>query len=85
MKAGKKKFGPLSILDVYIIKKLLLTFILAIFLIIMIAIIFDLSERLDDFISNNAPIKGLIFDFYSSFCKFIWTSLLFHCSCVCMF
>ena len=67
MDLRKKKFGFLSILDVYIIKKLLLTFFLAIFLIIMIAIIFDLSERLDDFISNNAPIKGLIFDYYLNF------------------
>lgn len=89
MKAGKKKFGPLSILDVYIIKKLLLTFILAIFLIIMIGIIFDLSERLDEFISNNAPVKGLIFDYYLNFIPhfanlfghlFFFIAVVFVCS-----
>ena len=89
MDLRKKKFGFLSILDVYIIKKLLLTFFLAIFLIIMIAIIFDLSERLDDFISNNAPIKGLIFDYYLNFIPhfanlfghlFFFIAVVFVCS-----
>lgn len=89
MKLGKKKYGFLSILDIYIIKKLLLTFFLAIFLIIMIAIIFDLSERLDDFISNNAPIKGLIFDYYLNFIPhfanlfghlFFFIAVVFVCS-----
>ena len=89
MKLGKKKYGPFSILDIYIIKKLLLTFFLAIFLIIMIAIIFDLSERLDDFISNNAPIKGLIFDYYLNFIPhfanlfghlFFFIAVVFVCS-----
>lgn len=89
MNLNKKKYGFLSILDIYIIKKLLLTFILAIFLIIMIAIIFDLSERLDDFISNNAPIKGLIFDYYLNFIPhfanlfghlFFFIAVVFVCS-----
>ncbi|MBR5254691.1 MAG: LptF/LptG family permease [Bacteroidales bacterium] len=89
MKLNKKKYGFLSILDVYIIKKLLLTFIMAILLIIMIAIIFDLSERLDDFISNNAPIKGLIFDYYLNFIPhfanlfghlFFFIAVVFVCS-----
>lgn len=89
MSLKNKKYGFLSILDVYIIKKLLLTFVLAIFLIIMIAIIFDLSERLDDFISNNAPIKGLIFDYYLNFIPhfanlfghlFFFIAVVFVCS-----
>jgi lipopolysaccharide export system permease protein len=89
MKLNKKRSNLLSILDIYIIKKLLLTFVLAIFLIIMIAIIFDLSERLDDFISNNAPIKGLIFDYYLNFIPhfanlfghlFFFIAVVFVCS-----
>lgn len=89
MNFKNKKYGFLSILDFYIIKKLLLTFVLAIFLIIMIAIIFDLSERLDDFISNNAPIDGLIFDYYLNFIPhfanlfghlFFFIAVVFVCS-----
>ena len=64
---NRKKYFVANILDVYITKKLLATFFVAVALISMIIIVFDLSEKLDDFISNQAPIKGLIFDYYLNF------------------
>src|SRR5574344_2060513 len=54
-------------LDRYIIKHLLATFFLAIAMIILIVIIFDLSEKLDDFIEKQAPLKAIIFDYYLNF------------------
>src|SRR5574344_851298 len=60
-----KKF--LTTLDFYIIKKILITFLLAIVLIIFIIIIFDLSEKIDDFIDHKAPVKAIIFDYYVNF------------------
>jgi lipopolysaccharide export system permease protein len=54
-------------IDRYIIKKYLGTFFLAIALIISISIIFDVSEKIDDFISNNAPLKAILFDYYLPF------------------
>ncbi len=54
-------------LDIYIIKKFLGTFFLSIVLIIGLAIVFDFSEKFDDFYENNAPIKGIIFDYYLNF------------------
>ncbi len=54
-------------IDTYIIKRYLGTFFLAIALIISIAIIFDVSEKIDDFISNNAPLKAIFFDYYLNF------------------
>jgi lipopolysaccharide export system permease protein len=60
-----KKF--LTTLDFYIIKKILMTFLLAIVLIIFIIIIFDLSEKIDDFIDHKAPVKAIIFDYYVNF------------------
>jgi lipopolysaccharide export system permease protein len=56
-----------KILDGYILKKYLLTFLLAIALIIIIVITFDVSEKLDDFISNKAPLKAIIFQYYVTF------------------
>ncbi|MCQ2115937.1 MAG: LptF/LptG family permease [Bacteroidales bacterium] len=53
-----------KILDVYIVKKFILTFFVALLLIIGIIIIFDISEHIDDFVSKQAPLKGIIFDFY---------------------
>lgn len=57
----------LSILDRYIIKKFLGTFVFAIILIISIAVVFDINEQLDKFIRNDAPIKAIIFQYYMNF------------------
>ena len=54
-------------LDWYIIKKFILTFFIAILLIIGIVIIFDISEKIDDFVSKQAPLKAIIFDYYLNF------------------
>ncbi|MBN2348957.1 MAG: LptF/LptG family permease [Bacteroidales bacterium] len=54
-------------LDLYIIKKFLGTFFFALILIIGIAIIFDFSEKIDDFLENNAPFKLVITEYYFNF------------------
>lgn len=51
-------------LDTYIIKKFLGTFFLSIALILGIAIIIDITEKVDKFFDNHAPIKAIIFDYY---------------------
>ena len=60
----------LKLLDIYIIKKYLGTFFLSIVLIISVSIVFDLAEKLDDFISSNAPLKEIIFHYYANFIPF---------------
>jgi len=55
------------ILDRYITKKFIFTFFIALILIIGIVIIFDISEKIDDFVSNQAPLKTIIFDYYLNF------------------
>ena len=55
------------LLDLYIIKKFIFTFFIALLLIIGIVIIFDISEKIDDFVSNEAPLKAIIFDYYLNF------------------
>jgi lipopolysaccharide export system permease protein len=57
----------LKIIDRYIIRKFLGTYFFAILLIIVIACIFDFSEKVDDFIEKNAPVKAIIFDYYLNF------------------
>lgn len=54
-------------LDYYIIKKFLGTFFLALTLIILIAIIFDVSEKMDDFLDKGAPLSSILFDYYLNF------------------
>ncbi|MBO4530483.1 MAG: LptF/LptG family permease [Paludibacteraceae bacterium] len=54
-------------LDIYIIRKFLGTFFLSIVLIISIAVVFDITEKIDDFMENNAPLKAIILDYYVNF------------------
>jgi len=54
-------------IDVYIIKKFLGTYFFAIALIVTIAVVFDLSERVEDFIEKEAPLKAIVFDYYMNF------------------
>ena len=57
----------LKIIDVYIIRKFLGTFFFSIVIILSIAVIFDFSEKIDDFIENQAPFREVIFDYYLNF------------------
>ena len=50
----------LKILDVYIIKKFLGAYFFAIALIISISIVFDLSEKIDNYIENEAPAREVV-------------------------
>ena len=54
-------------LDLYIIGKFITTFFVALLLIIGIVIIFDISEKIDDFVSKEAPLRAIIFDYYVNF------------------
>lgn len=57
----------MKILDRYIIRKFLGTFFFSLGLIILIAVVFDISEKLDDFIERKAPLKKIVFDYYFNF------------------
>ncbi|MFO7671000.1 MAG: LptF/LptG family permease [Bacteroidales bacterium] len=61
------RFLGLKILDLYVIRKFLSTFFLSIVLILSIVVIFDLSEKIDDFIESGAGLREIIFDYYLNF------------------
>ena len=54
-------------MDRYIIGKFLGTYFFAIALIISISVVFDINEHIDKFITNEAPISAIIFDYYLNF------------------
>ncbi len=54
-------------LDIYIMKKFLGTFFFAIALIISISVVFDMVEKIDDFMETDAPLSAIIFDYYFNF------------------
>ena len=57
-------FFKLKRLDRYIIRKFLGTYFFSLILIIVVIIIFDYNEKIDRFISSNAPMNEIIFDYY---------------------
>lgn len=54
-------------IDLYIIKKFLGTFFFTLLLLIFIVIVFDISEKIDDFLKNDAPLGAIIIDYYLNF------------------
>ena len=54
-------------LDWYIIRKFLVTFFVSILLMALIVIIFDVSEKIEDFVRKEAPLREIIFDYYLNF------------------
>ena len=60
-------FLKLKRLDWYIIRKFLGTYIFMIALIISIAVVFDINEKIDKFMTNNASLHDIIFDYYLNF------------------
>jgi lipopolysaccharide export system permease protein len=54
-------------LDLYILKKFLGTFFFAILLIISISVVFDMAEKIDDFLESAAPLRAIVFDYYLNF------------------
>jgi lipopolysaccharide export system permease protein len=67
-----KKLRP-GILDKYIIRQFLGTFFFSLVLILGIAVIFDFSEKIDDFIEKQAPLKAIVFDYYLNFIPYFAT------------
>jgi len=69
MKVDYQKIG-LKRIDTYIINKFLGTFFFCMVLILSISVIFDLTEKLDNFFESNAPLKAIVFDYYLNFIPF---------------
>jgi len=60
-------FFKIKTLDIYIMKKFAGTFLLSLALILAICIVIDISEKLDAFYDNHAPLKAIVFDYYINF------------------
>jgi len=57
-------------IDRYILWKFLATFFYSIALIVVVVIIFDISEKIDDFLESKAPLNAIVFDYYLNFIPF---------------
>lgn len=64
----------INILDKYIIKKFIGTFVFTILIAIVIVIVFDLSEKVDKFVEKQAPLNAIIFDYFGGFIPWLLNS-----------
>lgn len=60
----------IKIIDWYIIKKYLGTFVFTMAIFTVVIVIFDVSEKLDDFLKHEAPVSKIIFEYYAGFIPF---------------
>ncbi len=76
-------------IDIYIIKKFLGTYFLSILLIVIVAVVFDFTEKLDNFIAHEATAYDVITKYYMRFVPyfanlfsplFIFISVIFFTS-----
>jgi len=66
----------LKILDRYIIKKFLGTFLFTMAIFTMIAVVIDFSDKVEDFIEEQVPLSEMLFDYYLNFCLFMVGQLI---------
>lgn len=66
----------ITLLDRFIIKKYLGTFLFTLCAFSAIIVIFDISEKIDDMIENHAPLYNIVFNYYAGFIPFYLNFLL---------
>ena len=80
-KRDDKKVRPANLgpmfkkLDQYILRKFLGTFFFIIAVFILIAIVFDISEKIDDFLEEPVTFYQIVVDYYLSFIPWIYSTL----------
>lgn len=63
----------IRIIDRYIMRKFLGTFFFSLVLILTISVVFDLAEKMDNFMEQQAPWKAIVFDYYFNFIPYFGT------------
>ena len=66
----------IKIIDWYIIKKYLGTFVFTMAIFSVVIVIFDISEKLDNFLEYQAPLSKIIFQYYMGLVPFYLNMLL---------
>ena len=60
----------MKLLDKYILKKFLTTFVFVVLLCVLIICVIDFTEKNDDFIKNNVSFKSIMLDYYINLIPF---------------
>ena len=58
-------------IDWYIIKKFLGSFVMTLGLFTIIIVVFDIAEKIDDFVEKQTPLHDIVFDYYLNFVPYL--------------
>ena len=61
----------MKLLDWYIAKKYVSSYVFIILAMTLIIVVFDTSERIDDFVQKKAPLREIIVDYYGNFVPYL--------------
>ena len=64
----------IKLIDKYIIKKFLGTFLFTMFIAVLIVVVFDLSEKIDKFVEKGVTVQEIVFEYYAGFIPWIVNS-----------
>ena len=84
-KRGRSWWPGLKILDRYIIRKFVGTYLFTIAMIVVVVVVFDYVEKIDDFATTQAPLKSIVVDYYLNFVPFFinqFSALFTFISCI---
>src|SRR5471030_29473 len=68
MKEFLKKY--FKVIDRYLIRKYLGTFVFTLGIFVVVTVVFDISEHLDNFLKNHSTIEEIAFKYYAGFIPF---------------
>jgi lipopolysaccharide export system permease protein len=60
----------IKVIDRYIIKKYLGTFVFTLGIFVIVTVVFDISEHLDNFLKNHSTLEEIAFKYYAGFIPF---------------
>lgn len=62
--------GRISIMDRYIFARFWATYLVTLTMFVLIAVVFDVVEKLEDFLSKDIPLSEIVGDYYLNFIPF---------------
>ena len=63
-------YSYFKVIDRYLIKKYLGTFVFTLGIFVVVTVVFDISEHLDNFLKSHSTIEEIAFKYYAGFIPF---------------
>lgn len=65
----------MKLLDWYILKRFLQTYVFVVFVIVLVVVMIDYTEKIEDFREHQAPFSKIVFDYYLNFIPY-WANYI---------